>query len=200
MDLILIRHPAVAVPGGLCYGRSDVPLAGDPHAAAEAVFERLAALGAPAPDFIESSPRSRCLRVAEALARVHRAGPRVREDARLAELDFGAWELRAWDAIERGELDAWAADFLHARAHGGESVAQFDARVREWREALPETRSEEACTRWVVSHAGVMRALAAQMLGLPLEQCMRWPLGYAAVVWLRRDAGAGRWALAHWNV
>jgi alpha-ribazole phosphatase len=37
-----------------------------------------------------------------------------------------------WDAIDRAAIDAWAADFAHARAHGGESVAQFAARVAAW--------------------------------------------------------------------
>ncbi|KAB0652557.1 alpha-ribazole phosphatase, partial [Burkholderia territorii] len=49
MDLVLIRHPAVAVEPGICYGRSDVPLAASAEAAARAVRARLAALGAPLP-------------------------------------------------------------------------------------------------------------------------------------------------------
>ena len=32
-----------------------------------------------------------------------------------------------WDSIDRALLDAWADDLEHARAHGGESLAQFVA-------------------------------------------------------------------------
>jgi alpha-ribazole phosphatase len=198
VDLILIRHPAVDVPAGYCYGSSDVPLAAAPETAAEALRARLAALGAAAPDVLESSPLARCGSVAAAIARSRAEYPAVREDARLAELDFGAWELRAWHEIERAQIDAWAADFRHARPHGGESVAQFEARVRGWLEDLP-VMAVPRQTRWVVTHAGVMRALAALTLALPLEQCMRWPLDYAGIVWLRRELSAGSWQLVRWN-
>ena len=50
-------------------------------------------------------------------------------DERLREFDFGTWEGVRWDAIPRAELDAWAADFFHARPHGGESVHMLRERV-----------------------------------------------------------------------
>lgn len=195
MDLVLIRHPAVAVPAGVCYGRSDVPLAGDPDAAAAGIAARLAGLRAPLPRRVVSSPLGRCAQVAAALAAAH--GLDVRHDASLAEMDFGAWELCAWDAIAREQVDAWAADLLHAREHGGESVAQFDARVRGW---FDESFAEgSGATRWVVTHAGVIRAVTARALDVPLSRCVRWPLEMAALVWLRRDAASGRWLLVRWN-
>ncbi|MDR8915276.1 hypothetical protein FEP71_04576 [Burkholderia multivorans] len=41
MDVVLIRHPAVAVASGVCYGRTDVPLAGSADAAARLLHDRL---------------------------------------------------------------------------------------------------------------------------------------------------------------
>ena len=215
MDLVLIRHPAVAVPAGVCYGRSDVPLAADPDAAAADIAGRLAALRAPLPQRVVTSPLVRCARVAAALADAHGLG--VQHDARLAEIDFGDWELCAWDAIGRERVDAWAADFLHAREHGGESVAQFDARVQAAFDALADDAPEGSRVAWAVTHSGVMRAIAARALGVPLVRCMRWPLEMAAIVWLRRDAAGGAsgpdgpdgkegaerasdWRLVRWNV
>jgi len=200
MDLVLIRHPAVAVASGVCYGRSDVPLAGDPDAAAATISERLAALHAPLPRRIVTSPLERCARVASALAATH--GLPVQPDVRLAEMDFGAWELCAWDAIAREQVDAWAADFLHAREHGGESVAQFDARVQAGFRALVGAPDAAPAT-WAVAHSGVIRAVAARALGVPLERCLRWPLEMAAIVWLRREPSGGAaddWRLVRWNV
>ncbi|WP_233862579.1 alpha-ribazole phosphatase [Paraburkholderia adhaesiva] len=196
MDLVLIRHPAVAVETGVCYGSSDVPLAGDAAHEATCLARRLAALDAPVPLRIESSPLTRCERVANALALAHGLAPCV--DPRLAEMDFGAWEMQRWDAIERAQIDAWAADFEHARAHGGESVAQFDARVGAWFDDVPARGSGE--TTWVVTHAGVIRSIAARALELPLSRCVRWPLEMAALVWMRRDAPSGQWQLVRWNV
>ena len=200
MDVVLIRHPAVDVPAGICYGRSDVPLAGDPNAAAAGIAARLAALCAPPPRRVVTSPLGRCARVATVLAGLH--GLDAQHDARLAEMDFGAWERCAWDAIARDQVDAWTADFLHAREHGGESVAQFDARVQAGFDALTGDPASAPAT-WVVTHSGVIRAVAARALGVPLERCLRWPLEMAAIVWLRRDATADAWdgwRLARWNV
>jgi alpha-ribazole phosphatase len=202
MDLVLIRHPAVGVPAGTCYGRSDVPLAGDPDAAAAEIAARLAALRAPLPPRVVTSPLGRCVRVATPLAGLHGLG--LQHDARLAEMDFGAWELCAWDAIAREQIDAWTANFLHAREHGGESVGQFDARVQAGFEALIAD-AQGAPAAWAVTHSGVIRAIAARALGVPLERCLRWPLEMAAIVWLRREASGGGgasdgWRLVRWNV
>lgn len=202
MDLVLIRHPAVAVDAGICYGRSDVALAADAEAGAASIAARLAALGVRAPARIETSPLNRCASVARVLAREH--GALVpQEDARLAEMDFGAWEMQRWDGIERTQIDAWAANFLHAREHGGESVAQFDARVAAWFESLEVNQSaaqkDARATIWAVAHAGVIRTVAARALGVPLERCVRWPLEMAAIVVLRRESSRGEWLLSRWN-
>jgi alpha-ribazole phosphatase len=195
MDLVLIRHAAVAVDAGVCYGASDVPLAGDAQHEAASIAARLATLGVRAPQRIATSPLTRCASIAEALSVTHGHAPH--EDARLAEMNFGAWEQQRWDEIERAQIDAWAANFEHARDHGGESVAQFDARVSTWFETLD---AKEKATIWTVTHAGVIRTIAARALGMPLAHCVRWPLEMAAIVWLRYDASSGHWLLARWNV
>lgn len=179
----------------MCYGKSDVPLAATAEAGAASIAARLAALGARAPQRIETSPLTRCASVARVLGQMH-GGLAPRADAHLAEMDFGAWEMQRWDAIERAQIDAWAADFEHARAHGGENVAQFDARVSAWFDAFDMPAHEGL---WVVAHAGVIRAITARALGLPLARCARWPLEMAAIVVLRREASSGEWQLARWN-
>ncbi|WP_233880617.1 alpha-ribazole phosphatase [Paraburkholderia flagellata] len=194
MDLVLIRHPAVAVDAGVCYGASDVPLAGDATQQAALFAERLTVLGVREPQRIETSPLTRCASVAAAFAGLHGHTPQA--DARLAEMDFGAWEMQRWDAIERAQIDAWAANFEHAREHGGESVAQFDARVSGWFDRLD---AHEKSTVWAVTHAGVIRTVAARALGMPLARCVRWPLEMGAIVCLRYDAFSAQWLLARWN-
>jgi alpha-ribazole phosphatase len=198
MDLILIRHSAPAIDEGVCYGQTDLPLAGDAQAAAQAIAARLAALQAPLPQVLWTSPLIRCSSIAAALAARH--GRREIVDARLQELDFGSWERMRWDEIDRVQLDAWAADFWHARAHGGESVAQFEARVRLWfDECLVSCESSADSHCYVVAHAGVMRAIASFALGMPLEACMKLPLAMGAVAWLQRVGLSGEWTVVHWN-
>lgn len=196
MDLVLIRHPAVAVEAGVCYGSSDVPLAADAATGAADVLRRLrvlGALGAGAAGNVWSSPLARCADVARVLAR--EAGAPLECDARLREIDFGAWELKRWDAIGRDALDRWSADLMHAREHGGESAAQFVARVRP---ALA-TLADAARASWAVTHAGVMRALASHALDAPLEAMLARPIAMGGVVWLRRVGHAGGWRLVHWD-
>ncbi|WP_322030531.1 alpha-ribazole phosphatase [Paraburkholderia sp. J76] len=194
MDLVLIRHPAVAVDAGVCYGASDVPLAGDAAQQASLLAGRLASLGVREPQRIETSPLTRCASVAAALAVMR--GHMLQAEARLAEMDFGAWEMQRWDAIDRAQIDAWAANFEHAREHGGESVAQFDARVSAWFDTLD---AHAKSTVWAVTHAGVIRTVTARALGMPLARCLRWPLEMAAIVCLRYDVHHAQWLLARWN-
>jgi alpha-ribazole phosphatase len=203
VDLILIRHPAPAVGVGICYGKTDVPLAGDAAEAARSIAERLAALGAPSPQHLVTSPLQRCTSLAEELARHFDCVCRI--DARLQEIDFGEWEGQAWDAIDRAALDAWAADLRHARMHGGESVEQFESRIGAWLEGWTASIAASAVTVQAprvlaVTHAGVMRMIAALTLGAPLETTLKWPLEMPAVVWLRRAPSNGAWRLLHWNV
>ena len=47
-------------------------------------------------------------------------GCALSHDDRLKEMNFGDWETQRWDEIDRALLDEWAANFEHARAHGGD--------------------------------------------------------------------------------
>ncbi|MDQ7989914.1 MAG: alpha-ribazole phosphatase family protein [Candidatus Dactylopiibacterium sp.] len=156
----LIRHPPVAVAPGVCYGRSDVPLAAPVGPLAEALRARL-----PARFTLVSSPLARCRQLAEALGR-----PAL--DARFAEMDFGAWELRSFDAIGRAAIDAWAADPLHFRPPGGESVAAMRERALA---ALAGWLAEAPGPLVIVSHGGPLRALVGHLLALPDDAWPRHP-------------------------
>jgi alpha-ribazole phosphatase len=195
MDVVLIRHPAVNVDEGICYGNSDVPLAAGPETSAEALAVHLATLQVPAPRVVLTSPLTRCATVATALA--SNFGCTASSDDSLKEMDFGTWELQRWDDIDRALIDAWAADFEGARVHGGESVAQFVTRVRTWFDVFEQTR--ELSPAYVVTHAGVMRVIAALTLGLTVDVCLQWALDAGAVVWLRRNDTTMKWAIVRWN-
>lgn len=195
MDIVLIRHPAVAVDAGICYGHSDVALASDPSTSAAAIAMRLATLQVPPPRVLLSSPLTRCATVAAAMAGDFGCAHSV--DERLKEMNFGAWEQQRWDTIDRTLLDAWAANFEHARDHGGESVAQFVFRVQAWLDAFAQTR--ELSPAYVVTHAGVIRVIASLVLDVPVERALQWSLDMSGMVWLRRDSERQLWSLVRWN-
>jgi alpha-ribazole phosphatase len=111
------------VAPGICYGALDLKLA-QPVAGAGA--DRTLARRLP-PSRLVTSPAVRATETA-ALLSAHVEMP-VREiEPRLRELDFGAWEGKAWSEIPRDALDLWAADLMGARPHGGESAQQVMAR------------------------------------------------------------------------
>ena len=97
----------------------------------------------------------------------------VKKDARLQEMNFGAWEGQPWAAIARAELAAWTADFASYRPGGnGESVTQFMARVACAFDDLPKHRD----TVWI-THAGVIRAVTLIQQGLrQITRAGAWPL------------------------
>ncbi len=150
MRLLLIRHPAPAIAPNTCYGSSDIET--DSSALADALMSLKPALLREAGP-IHSSPLRRCTALASAL---HAAPPML--DARLAEMDFGAWELRAWDDIPRAEIDAWAADPIGYAPGGGETVLQVATRVADFLDELKRQREGAAI---VVCHAGTIRLLTA---------------------------------------
>jgi alpha-ribazole phosphatase len=154
MRVILVRHPQPVVAPGLCYGSTDLAVAPDELARARAALS--ATLPHDAPIF--SSPLRRCAELACRLPCTS-----LTFDARLAEIDFGAWEMRHWDDISRAEVDAWADDMTGYRPGGGESVLQMAVRVASFYAELQ--RRDHACAI-VVCHAGTMRLLSACRDGL----------------------------------
>lgn len=158
---------------GVCYGATDLPLAED---AAE-VATRLRPLLPEAPVF--SSPLARCRALAE---RLHEAPV---FDERLRELDFGDWEMRSWESLDRAALDAWAADPLGFAPPGGESVAGLRARVRSFLEGL----SGDVI---LVAHAGVMKLCAAELAGVPSDEWFGMRFHYGSVTLIENKALAWR--------
>ncbi|MDJ0388968.1 histidine phosphatase family protein [Roseomonas sp. E05] len=135
------------MPPGHCYGRLDLP----PGRGADPAPVLAALGGFPAARLI-SSPARRCRALAEAIGAA-RSLPVVL-DARLRELDFGAWEGLAWETVPRAALDAWAADPWGFAPPEGESGAALVARVRA-------VHAEIGTGTVVVAHGGPLKVLAA---------------------------------------
>ena len=157
MTLYLVRHPQPDDAPGLCYGASDVPVTETELARVHAGLALPLVLPHELP--VYASPLQRCALLAERLA-----PGRVTLDARLAEMDFGAWELRPWSDIPRADVDAWTADLLHYRPGGAENVLDVARRVQAF---VADLRAPSAL---IVCHAGTIRLLAALHGGAPLEQ------------------------------
>jgi alpha-ribazole phosphatase len=160
MRLHLVRHLRPDIADGLCYGSSDVAAASDDQAYARL----LTTLPRQAP--LYSSPLRRCAGLANTLASSLGCGEPV-YDARLAEMHFGAWEMRAWSDIPREEVDAWTADLIHYRPGGGESVLQVAQRAQAFLDDVSKRDAEDVI---VICHAGTIRLLSAAARGSSVEQ------------------------------
>lgn len=169
MTLLLVRHTAVEVPPGLCYGRTEVPLAPSFEAEAAAVRSALP----PGPWRIHSSSSSRCQRLAASL------GDPVQIDPRWRELDFGAWEGRLWQELPREATRRWLADFVNGRPPGGESLADVVARAEACLAEVLAERAERPIV--VVTHGGVIRALLARARGMGLADAFAVPVAFGSI-------------------
>jgi alpha-ribazole phosphatase len=159
------RHPRAQGQAGHCIGRSDLPV--DPRKAKRLAHRIRACVRQHGlPRHIHTSPLRRTRDVARWL---RRWGFQVTVDARLAEMDFGAWDGRPWAGIDRAEVQAWEADFLHHRPGGGESLAQLLARVQNW------LQEGDGQPRLAVTHGGWLNAWRHLAAGGPAPQAARWP-------------------------
>lgn len=151
MRVYLIRHGQPQVDAGICYGGTDLDVAPQEHERVLAEVKPALPAGAP----VLSSPLRRCRDLAEQLAAALGSGA-VEYDKRLMEMHFGAWEMRAWDAIPCKEIDAWAEDLLGYCPPGGETVLQMAERVWLFYAELLRRSDEQVI---VVCHAGTIRLL-----------------------------------------
>lgn len=171
MQLYLIRHTTPAVPPGVCYGQSEIDVAASFADEIAAIRAKLTGLS---PAACYSSPLQRCARLASALG-----FGEPRHDERLKELHFGSWEMQAWDTIPRHELDRWGRFHVNEAPPGGETFADLHRRAKEF--LHDPTVRQHTGPVLAVTHAGVIRALLAEALNLPLNEAFRFHLDYGSI-------------------
>ncbi|MEQ8823468.1 MAG: histidine phosphatase family protein [Filomicrobium sp.] len=166
-DLIMVRHTAVADDlKGVCYGASDVALSAAGQRHAETLAVKLAALQ---PALVIHSGLSRARILAEAITA--RLDIEATVDPRIAEFDFGAWELCTWDEIFRQGADI--ARIIHEPATfappGGETLHAMRDRVVSWHREL-KSKTSGRCL--AISHGGPISTLRGVLQGAPETN---WP-------------------------
>lgn len=146
----MIRHTAVDVPFGVCYGQTDVPLKETFEEEANAVKENIKNLSF---DAYFTSPLSRCAKLA-----AYCGYPNATYDDRLKELNFGDWEMQEFNRIYDPRLEEWFKDHLRVPATNGESFEQLHARVADFLDELKTTGYQRVA---IFAHGGVL--IAAQV-------------------------------------
>jgi alpha-ribazole phosphatase/probable phosphoglycerate mutase len=135
---------------------------------------------------IYTSPLRRCRAFAEVLGERHTIP--VTEDARLQELGYGVWEGLTPEELRRQDPEQLTRFFNDPLAHqpaGAEPLVDFQRRVlAAWTDILQQSHDEHVL---LVAHAGTLRAILGQVLGMPLQNMFRINIGYAALIRIRRE-------------
>jgi alpha-ribazole phosphatase len=172
----VLRHGQVNGRPFVYRGALDDPMTEQGAARVREIAERLAV---PAFDRLASSPLVRCLDFAEAYAKESELPLDVLESMR--EMHFGAWE--GLTPEEAARLDPTHHDLFRGTAGkvgapDGESVTDLRKRVSQgWEDWLADAKGGH---RLLVTHAGVMRALLMDLIGLDPGHAYRIALPEAA--------------------
>ena len=184
--VLLIRHGrTTANASGVLAGRTPgIELDERGRTQAEALATRLAAVPLAA---IVSSPLERTHQTAEALT-TGRLDVRLHLDEQLTECDYGHWSGRDLKTLAKEPL--WKTVQAHPAAAvfpGGEAMAAMSARavtaIRRWNAELGEQ-----ATYAVVTHGDIIKAIAADALGMHLDLFQRLQVDPCSVTVIRYTA------------
>ena len=174
LKLTLIRHTALQIAPGICYGQSDIDVAASFNAELATLKAKLANATF---DAAYASPLQRCSKLAKALKQGE-----VLHDERLKELHFGDWEMQAWDEIPRETFDVWAQNYADLAPPNGETFSQLQQRGLMFLNEMLNKHAEQNLL--VVTHGGMIRAYLAHVLNMPLKGLFRFNIDYASVTQL----------------
>ncbi len=171
MEIYLVRHTKVALSRDYCYGISDVELAESHQDDIQQVKDKLKGIhfqGA------YTSPLRRCKLLANELSE----GPISKDD--LLEMDFGDWELKKWDQLDREPVDIWMNDFVHERPPNGESYMDFSMNSVFFFDSLVKEFHDEDKVL-LTTHSGVIRAIICHVLNLSLAHSFNFEVDFGSV-------------------
>ena len=162
-EIHLVRHGSTVVSDeGRFAGASDVALSDRGRDEAKRLGRRLAGQ-----DFVAiyTSPMTRCIDTATALAASHDLTPQTRSE--LLEVDHGRWEGLTRSEVQTRfpeEYAAWQEDPFSFAPQGGTTGASVVARVMPLLHRI--AREHAGREVLVVSHKATIRLLVAILLGI----------------------------------
>jgi broad specificity phosphatase PhoE len=168
-ELLLVRHGETVGQSSIrLYGSTDVALSDEGEQQMQATARSLAGLRF---DRVLTSPLCRARRSAEVLLG-HMPHPAIAIETIEAfrEVDFGRWEGWTWDEVRERDGDEhrrWSIEGLEFRYPEGESRRSFIARVQAEVPTIEQAFSQGCERMLIVVHKGVIKAIAARLLGVP---------------------------------
>lgn len=176
MEIYLIRHTKIIYPPNTCYGQSNLEVADSFEEEFNAIKNKL-------PDLSKfkfySSPLKRCTKLASKLS-----SQNFSTDDRLKELNFGNWELKSWDQIDRATFDQWKQDYVNFKIPNGESLFQLSERSSKFFDYIKNQPDESIA---IITHAGVIKTIVAHLLEMPLTKTVYINIDYGGITKITID-------------
>lgn len=169
-SFLLIRHGHTrATEEGRLYTDPNAPLTEKGTAQAQALARWLPGKR---PDLLLTSPSLRVKSTADIIAEALGVEPVVIDG--LDEWKVGDWEGRTYLDIKKKEPELygrWSADPVRNAPPGGESIAQMSERVKgSLKEMIAGFEGKRLA---LVTHAGIIRGIIVEALGIPVENFWR---------------------------
>lgn len=169
--ILLVRHGHVeGIRPERFRGRTDLPLTDRGMAEAQAVAERIAEAWRPAK--VYTSPMQRCVDTGRAIAKACSIESQAIDY--LHDIDYGAWQFRSYEEVEKTEPELFAAWFATphlVRFPNGESLQDMVARTADALRLVLSRHVEDTVV--MVGHTSVNRALLVQLVDQPLSAYWR---------------------------
>lgn len=171
MKLFLIRHTKPDIAKDICYGQSDINVLPTFKFELSEVHFLLKNIEY---GKVYSSPLKRCVELAQTLVP---DDDKLLLDDRLMEFNFGDWEMKTWEEIEKtSEASKWFADYIQTAAPGGESFKQMIDRVQYFIDDLTEKPNNDDVL--IVTHLGVIRAFSVIINQMDAKKAFDLSVGY----------------------
>jgi len=181
MEIYLIRHTKPLVEKGICYGQSDIDVRNTFDIEAEKLIQWLPQ----ELDILYSSPLLRCIKLSEKIQESFINKPKIIHDKRLIEMNFGDWELKKWDELDRKLSEQWIENILVQPTPNGESFYDLNLRVTHFINDILNKKIKKA---GVVTHAGVIRCFISRFKNISLIETLKLTIDFASLTILRSDS------------
>jgi phosphoserine phosphatase len=186
--ILLVRHGHVeGIKPERFRGRAELALTHRGVSEAQAVARRIASAWRPVT--VYTSPMQRCIETGHAIAKA--CGVESQAIDELNDVDYGAWQFRSYEEIEKAEPQLFAAWFATphlVRFPNGESLQDMVARTADALRLVLDRHVEDTVV--LVGHTSVNRALLVQLVDQPLSAY--WRLAQAPCCINEIDVVGGR--------
>lgn len=166
----------------LCIGQTDIKVDRRKLKCLANKIERFVRLNQ-LPKMMWVSPLHRSLKVGVILAQ---RGFKCTIAPEFAEINFGDWDGKSWEQIEKQQIDEWCNNFVHFAPDNGESLQQLFNRAESWLDKILAEQKDHPVL--AIDHAGWINAAKMIAAGQEVPNlAIKWSRSVAYLSYSRID-------------